>query len=131
MRVESCAAFLARKAHLLGDDDVILLSPDRVFSVALETARELAGSYQPPQPYTVPLYDGAEKLNADWTGDDVAEADRLIGERIAEIYSGEGEASADEMGEREVDTALDLLKHPKNLARVEHMAKYRRPLKDS
>lgn len=125
------SAYLAQRAHLLGDEDIILMDADLVIARALDEARALAGNYTAPPVADVALYPAdAPALNAAW-GEDAAEADRLIGAGVAEVYSGDGTATMDELGEREVEVSVRLLQHPKNIARVEHMAKYRRPLKDS
>lgn len=126
------SAFLARKALLLRERDEILLNPDLVVGTACRRARELAAKYRAPQPVQVPLYPAdSEPLHGKWLSEEVADADRLIGAAVAGVYTGDGEAGTDELAQREIAAAVDLLQHPKNVARAEHMAKYRRPLKDS
>ncbi|AIT60618.1 3-hydroxyacyl-CoA dehydrogenase/enoyl-CoA hydratase family protein [Corynebacterium doosanense] len=125
-------AYRASERFLLQDDDVIVMNSDLVLARALEEARAMVGNYTAQTPTTVPLYSpGAEPLNKAWLGDDVAEADRRIGAELADLYTGVSEISSDELEAQEVDAGVRLLLHPKNVARAQHMEKYRRPLKDS
>lgn len=125
-------AYLAREKFMLRSDDDVIMNSDLVLARALEVAREMAGNYSAQTPTSVQLYpENAEPLNRAWMGEDIAEADRRIGDELARLYTGVGEVTSDRLEAEEVDAGVRLLLHPKNVARAQHMEKYRRPLKDS
>lgn len=126
-------AFDAKALGILGEDDRILLSPDHVLGEAIELALSLKGNYQPTEPgsFELPATDAAS-LSADWRGGDVSATDTRIAEALARVYATDAAAvvSEDELGQRETREAADVLVHPDNSARAEHMAKTRKPLKN-
>ncbi|MEX3505595.1 3-hydroxyacyl-CoA dehydrogenase NAD-binding domain-containing protein [Corynebacterium sp. LK2510] len=106
------------------DNDRVIMSPDHVVEQALELARELAGGYSAPADADLPLTD--EPL----AFDEGSATDAAIGEALAKVFAGEGTASEQELGDRQVEAASDVLARPENRDRAEHMAKTRKPLKN-
>lgn len=118
-------AYDAREQHLLRESDEIVMNQVQVPSRALAAARRLAGGWERSVEKNLPLT--TLPLTTDITD---AQADRDIATELAEVYTGEGEASPDELAQRERAAGARLIIKPKNAARAAHMAKYRRPLKD-
>ena len=109
---------------LLLDQDHIIMSADHVIAEALALAHRLADGYRPPQPRPLTLHPAdAEPLV--WEGG--TETDQAIAGALATLYTG-GTVTPEELGEREVELAAQLLVRPENAARVEHMRRTRRPL---
>lgn len=123
----TAGAHEAAARGLLLPDDRIIMSADHVIAEALALAHRLADGYQPPQPRPLTLYPAdAEPLT--WDGG--TETDQAIAGALATLYTGgTGETvTPEELGEREVELAAQLLIRPENAARVEHMRRTRRPL---
>lgn len=123
-------AFDAKALGILGKDDRILLSPDHVLGEAIELALSLKGSYQPPESGHFQLSSGDDaSLSGKWHGDDASATDTRIAEALARVYEADSATEAD-LGQRETREAAELLSHPNNSARAEHMARTRKPLKN-
>lgn len=106
------------------DNDRVIMSPDHVVEQALELARELAEDYTPPQPAELELT--SEEL----AYTEGSETDAAIGTALARVFAGEGSATEEELAERQVNAASDVLARQENSDRAEHMAKTRKPLKN-
>ena len=103
-------------------NDRVIMSPDHVVEQALELARELAEGYSAPADAELPLT--SETL--EYT--EGSETDKAIGAALAKVFNGEGTAGEEELGDRQVDAASDVLARRENADRAEHMAKTRKPL---
>ncbi|WP_288833270.1 3-hydroxyacyl-CoA dehydrogenase/enoyl-CoA hydratase family protein [uncultured Corynebacterium sp.] len=102
--------------------DRVIMSPDHVVEQALELARELAEGYSAPADAELPLT--SETL--EYT--EGSETDKAIGAALAKVFTGEGTAGEEELGNRQVDAASDVLARQENADRAEHMATTRKPL---
>lgn len=103
-------------------DDQLIQSPDHVVEGALALVKKLAEGYSAPAEAQLPLT--TETL--EYT--DGSDTDKAIGEALASVYTGEGTADEDELGNRQVVAAAKVLARQENHDRAVAMATTRRPL---
>lgn len=104
------------------ENDEVIQSPDHVVEGALELVKKLAEGYSAPADAEVPL----TGENLEYT--DGSETDKAIGDALAKVFTGEGTATEDELAQRQVDAATEVLQRQENHDRAVSMATTRKPL---
>ncbi|MDA0305940.1 MAG: 3-hydroxyacyl-CoA dehydrogenase NAD-binding domain-containing protein [Proteobacteria bacterium] len=135
------SAMEARDFLFLRPDDTVVMNHDRVLAAAKARALKLAEDYAPPEPYELhlPGPTGRTALDLavrDFVNKGVASPhDGVIAHELAGVLSG-GDTDAldpvyeDQLLRLERDANLKLARMPKTLARVEHMLKKGKPLRN-
>ncbi|MEX2367686.1 MAG: 3-hydroxyacyl-CoA dehydrogenase family protein, partial [Pseudohongiellaceae bacterium] len=137
----STSAAEAKDMQFMGPDDDVIMNRDRVLSAAREKVLALANDFQPPQPYTFNLPGPAGKAAMDLGVHDfikkgVATAhDGVVANELALVLSGGDTDMLDELSEDRVlslerDAFIRLLKTPESRARVSHILKTGKPLRN-
>jgi len=136
------SAVQARELGFLRPADVIILNPDELLHVAISQARALAESvYRPPlkRPIRVAGRDGAATLKAVvvnmQAGGFISEYDASLAGHIAEVLCGGDVAPGTEVSEAwmlklERQAFVALAQNPLTHARIEHMLKTGKPLRN-
>ena len=135
------SAFEARDLMFLRPDDEIIMNRDRTLSKAKDAALKMADNYTPPEPYEVSLPGPSGRAALEMALRDFANKgiatphDVTIGKELAWVLSG-GETDVTEtLNENDLlklerKAFMRLAKTPKSLARVEHMLKKGKPLRN-
>jgi 3-hydroxyacyl-CoA dehydrogenase len=137
----STSAAEARDLLFLRPADGITMNRGRVLADAKAKALELARDYKPPAPPTVALPGPSGRVALLLAVSDLAKKglasphDVVIAEKLATILTGADtdmteSVSEDELLTLERNTALDLLRQPATLARMEHMLDTGKPLRN-
>jgi 3-hydroxyacyl-CoA dehydrogenase len=131
-------AHQARQWGFLGGEEPVLLNEETVLVRALEVVAGLAHEYQPPQPAQLQVagsagLEGCRRWLADH-GDGLSPDDLEVGEALAQVLCG-GSGSARTLSEQEVldlerEQFLRLCGSPATQARIDHMLKTGKPLKN-
>lgn len=135
------SAHLAREKMFFRETDRIVMNRDRLLARAKERALELARDYTPPRPATMrlPGRSGAAALKigvSDFVKKGVAtEHDGKIGETLAHVLTGGDVSHQDETSEQHIldlerKGLIDMAKTKKSRARVFHMLKTGKPLRN-
>jgi 3-hydroxyacyl-CoA dehydrogenase len=135
------SAMEARDFLFLRASDGIVMNRDRVLAAAKARALEMAETYRPPEPYEMrlpgPTGRTALALGVrDFINKGVASAhDGVIAGELALVLSGGDTDALDTVSEDRVlrlerDAILKLVRTDKTLARVEHMLKKGKPLRN-
>lgn len=111
-------AYEAQDHCLLRSTDVVVASQQHLLETAIDLAKELAETYQPPRERTIPLYQG-QPLNRQVTGD---AADIKIGEGLAQLLSGVGQLTETEFTEKSTQLAFEVITNPANTHRAQQAA---------
>ncbi|MEL4356390.1 MULTISPECIES: 3-hydroxyacyl-CoA dehydrogenase/enoyl-CoA hydratase family protein [unclassified Luteococcus] len=127
-------AFELEARGMLHTDDLIALSPDHVLGVALEAAERLADGYTTSAEATIRRLPAGSELEPTWQGKDMSENDARILRALEKLYVATGpddqEQGESELSLLETACTLEAYTHPDSVARAEHMAKTRKPLKN-
>ncbi|MGO4957605.1 3-hydroxyacyl-CoA dehydrogenase NAD-binding domain-containing protein [Luteococcus sp. Sow4_B9] len=122
---------------MLHTQDRIALSADHVLAEALRVAREVAEGYTPPAEATIPRLPAGTALEASWVpspraGEKTANDSRILRclERLHVAEDGQVELPERAMGELETKVTVEAFSHPDSVARAEHMASTRKPLRN-
>ena len=137
----STSAFEAKDLAYLSPDDVIIMNKDRVLSAAKAAVLEMAKDYSPPKPIDLylPGPTGAAALNLairNFSNQGVATPhDVTIAKRLAHVLSGGDTDVLDPLSENDIlrlerEAILKLAKTPQTRARVAHMLKTGKPLRN-
>ncbi len=137
----SASAAEARDLLFLRPTDGITMNRDRVLADAKSKALELARDYKPPVPPTATLPGPSGRIALLLALSDLAKKglasphDIVIAERLATILTGGStditeSVREDDLLALERNTALDLLRQPATLARMEHMLDTGKPLRN-
>src|SRR5262249_40703324 len=137
----SSSAAEARDLQFLRQTDGITMNRDRVLADAKAKALELARDYKPraPQAASLPGASGRAALLLALSGlakkGKASPHDVVIAEKLATILTGRDTDITETVGEDELlalerDAALDLLRQPATLARMEHMLDTGKPLRN-
>jgi 3-hydroxyacyl-CoA dehydrogenase len=137
----SRSAAEARDLLFLRPSDGITMNRDRVLADAKAKALELARDYKPPTPATASLPGPGGRaalllaLSALEKKGQASPHDVVIAEKLATILTGRAtditeSVAADTLLALERETALDLLRRPATLARMEHMLDTGKPLRN-
>lgn len=135
------SAHLAREKMFFRETDNIVMNRDRLLASAKERALELAEGYSPPKPATLrlPGKSGAAALKigvSDFVKKGVAsEHDGKIGFTLAHVLTGGDVSHQDETSEQHVldlerEGLIAMAKTKKSRARVFHMLKTGKPLRN-
>ena len=135
------SALEARDFLFLRASDGIVMNRDRVLAAAKARALDMAETYRPPEPYEMrlpgPTGRTALALGVrDFINKGVASAhDGVIAGELALVLSGGDTDALDTVSEDRVlrlerDAILKLVRTDKTLARVEHMLKKGKPLRN-
>mgnify|MGYP005846634221 CR=1 FL=1 len=135
------SAHLAKEKLFFKDTDNVVMNRDRLLASAKERALLLAKDYTPPQPATLrlPGKSGAVALNlgiSDFVKKGMAsEHDGKIGDTLAHVLSGGDVSHQDELSEQHVldlerQGLIAMAKIKKSRARVFHMLKTGKPLRN-
>jgi 3-hydroxyacyl-CoA dehydrogenase len=135
------SAMEARDFLYLRPADNVVMNQDRVLAAAKARALKLAEGYSPPEPYELhlPGPTGQTALDLgvrDFINKGVASPhDGVIAHELAFVLSGgntdaQEPVSEDQLLRLERDVNLRLARTPKTLARVEHMLKKGKPLRN-
>ena len=84
--------------------------------------KKLADGYSAPADAELPLTTDTLAYT------DGSETDKAIGEALAKVYAGDGTATEDELAQRQVDAATEVLQRQENHDRAVSMATTRKPL---
>ncbi|PRQ11641.1 3-hydroxyacyl-CoA dehydrogenase [Corynebacterium sp. 13CS0277] len=145
-------AYTIADAGLMGPEDIIVAHPGDVLPEAIAVAERLAGGYTPPQFQDLPLYQGAEPLDAAWaahnpdTSDSGAQGsdtprsstDARIAAALAGVLTAHaatatatpGWATYEELAAASHRMCAPLLLEEDNLARAVHLATTGKPLQN-
>lgn len=104
------------------ENDEVIQSPDHVVEGALELVKKLSDGYTAPADAELPLTGETLEFT------DGSETDKAIGDALAKVFAGEGTANEDELAQRQVDAASEVLKRQENHDRAVSMATTRKPL---
>jgi len=137
----SSSAAEARDLLFLRPTDGITMNRDRVLADAKARALELARDYKPPAPPAASLPGASGRAALLLALSDLAKKgkasphDVVIAEKLATILTGRNIDITETIGEDELlalerDAALDLLRQPATLARMEHMLDTGKPLRN-
>jgi len=137
----SASAAEARDLLFLRPTDGITMNRDRVLADAKAKALELARDYRPPAPPTASLPGPSGRVALLLALSDLAKKglasphDVVIAEKLATILTGRGtditeSVAEDDLLALEREAALDLLRQPATLARMEHMLDTGKPLRN-
>jgi 3-hydroxyacyl-CoA dehydrogenase len=137
----SLSAAEARDLLFLRPTDGITMNRDRVLADAKARALELARGYRPPTPPTAALPGPSGRVALLLALSDLAKKgmasrhDVAIAERLATILTGgttdiTESVQEDELLTLERNAALELLRQPATLARMEHMLDTGKPLRN-
>ncbi|MGH6961382.1 MAG: 3-hydroxyacyl-CoA dehydrogenase, partial [Dongiaceae bacterium] len=137
----STSAAEARDLLFLRPTDGITMNRDRVLADAKAKALELARDYRPPPPPALSLPGPSGRAALLLALSDLARKgqasphDVVIAEKLAEILTGRDTditepVQEDELLALERKAALDLLRQPATLARMEHMLDTGKPLRN-
>lgn len=137
----STSAFEARDLMILRPDDGVVMNADRVLSEAKSRVLKLASGYTPPHPTNMhlPGPSGRAALDLairDFVNKGVATAhDAIIAKQLARVLSGGDTDVHDIVTEAgilklERDAIIKLAKTPETRARVTHMLKTGKPLRN-
>lgn len=135
------SAFEARDLMFLRPDDEIVMNRDRVLSKAKDTALKMADNYHAPEPYEVSLPGPSgraalEMALRDFTNRGIATPhDVTIGKELAWVLSGGKTDVTETLSENDLlglerKAFMRLAKTSKSIARVEHMLKKGKPLRN-
>ncbi|MBI2506221.1 MAG: enoyl-CoA hydratase/isomerase family protein [Candidatus Latescibacteria bacterium] len=131
-------AHQARQWGFLTGEDPILLGEDQILTRALELAGSLAPGYAPPAPTLIPVAGGPGRAQLQqWLEEKAATLaphDRVVGQALARVLCG-GEGPPRTVDEQllldlEREEFLRLCGTPATQARIEHMLKTGKPLKN-
>ena len=135
------SAFEAKQQLFLSATDGITMNKDRLLADAKSKALSLSQNYTAPEPFTFPLPGKTGKtalniaLKAFHAIGKATDYDVEVGQRLADVLSG-GDCdmteplSEDDILKLERDSFLQLVKQPGTLARLEHMLKTGKPLRN-
>ncbi len=137
----SMSAAEARDLLFLRPTDGITMNRDRVLADAKAKALELARDYKPPTPLTAALPGPSGRVALLLALSDLAKRglasphDVVIAEKLATILTGGStditeSVPEDDLLTLERNTALDLLRQPATLARMEHLLDTGKPLRN-
>ena len=137
----STSAAEARDLLFLRPTDGITMNRDRVLADAKAKALELARDYKPPAPPTASLPGPSGRVALLLALSDLARKglasphDVVIAEKLATILTGASTDMTESVEEDalltlERNAALDLLRQPATLARMEHMLDAGKPLRN-
>ncbi len=141
MATVATSAMEARDHNFLRDHDDVVMNRDRVLAAARARVLKMAADYTPPEPYelNLPGPTGRTALQLgvrDFVAKGVASAhDATVGGVLAGVLSG-GDTDAldisteDHILKLERDGILALARTPQTRARVEHMLKTGKPLRN-
>lgn len=135
------SAFEARDLMFLKPGDEIVMNRDRVLSKAKDAVLEMADNYTAPEPYEVSLPGPSgraalEMALRDFSNKGMATPhDVTIGKELAWVLSGGNTDVTETLSENDLlklerQAFMRLAKMPKSLARVEHMLKKGKPLRN-
>lgn len=139
-RVAKSAA-LAKDMLFLKKNDRIIMNRDRVLAAAKAQALELANGYEPPEPFQYRLAGPSGQAALlmgihDFVKKGIASKhDATIGKELARVLSGGATDHTETLVEDDIlrlerQALLTLLKTPKTRARIEHMLKTGKPLRN-
>ncbi|MFP5417034.1 MAG: 3-hydroxyacyl-CoA dehydrogenase/enoyl-CoA hydratase family protein [Actinomycetes bacterium] len=127
---QSSSAWQAGDWHLLRGADEVVASARRVLAEAKAVALALVGGPSPQASAPLPLHDpAAGPLDAKWA--QASATDRAIVGHLAAMLTGRAAGDTvtqEEMLDREIAAAVDLLVRPLNQERVRHLLATNRPL---
>ncbi|MBL4614599.1 MAG: 3-hydroxyacyl-CoA dehydrogenase [Magnetovibrio sp.] len=137
----SKSAFEAQDLMILRPHDGVVMNQDRVLAQAKAQVLELADGYRPPPPIDMHLPGptgraALELAVRDFVQKGVASPhDAIIAKQLARVLSGGDTDMLDTVSEADVlklerDAIIELAKTPKTRARVEHMLKTGKPLRN-
>ena len=139
-RVSQSAAE-ARELGILRRRDVIVMNRDRVLAEAIDKVRALCGDYAPPEPPVFHLPGRSGQAALGLAVEDLRRAgkatphDVVVSNALARVLTGGNADLTDEVTEDELlalerEAALALLGTAQTRARIEHMLKTGRPLRN-
>lgn len=135
------SAFEAKDLMLLRPDDTVVMNLDRLLATAKQTVLDMADDYTPPQPLEMNLPGPSaraalELAVRDFVNKGVATPhDATIARELARVLSGADTDVLDTVSEARVlelerDAIVTLAKTPQTRARVAHMLKTAKPLRN-
>jgi len=141
MAAVATSAVEARDHMFLRDHDNVVMNRDRVLAAAKDRVLKMAPDYTPPEPYELHLPGPTGRTALllgvrDFVAKGVASAhDATVGGELARVLSGGDTDALDIMTEDQIlklerDGILNLAKTPQTRARVEHMLKTGKPLRN-
>ena len=138
----SDSAYKARELGFLRESDVIVMNRDLQLNIAKEEALTMVGTgYEPPAGKSVKVL-GQKSLSVMKTmlyimseGGFATEYDKVVGERVAQVIAGGALSEPQEVPEEyllklETDAILECFKDERTHARIEHMLKTGKPLRN-
>lgn len=137
----SKSAFDAKELLYLGANDSITMNKDRLLADAKTKALALAKDYAPPKPYLYPMPGKTAKVLLDMgikafhLIGKATDYDVIVSGQLAHVLSG-GESdftaplTEDDILALELEAFLALVKQPGTLARLDHMLKTGKPLRN-
>lgn len=138
----SKSAFNAKALSYLGKDDGITMNKNRLLADAKTKALALTEDYTPPKPYQYPMAGLTAKvlmnmgIKAFRLLGKATEYDVVVSGQLAHVLSGGGDCdmttplSEEDILKLELDAFIALVKQPGTLARLEHMLKTGKPLRN-
>lgn len=131
----------ARDLRILRPDDRITMNRERVLADAKERALELSATYQPPEPAEVSLPGESGRLALELAvagfraSGKATPHDVVVSSALARVLSGGDTDMTETVGEADLlrlerEAFHDLCRHPDSIARVEHMLKTGKPLRN-
>ncbi len=141
MAAVATSAMEARDHMFLRDGDTVVMNRDRVLAAAKARVLDMAPGYIPPEPYVLnlpgPTGKTALQLGVrDFVAKGIASAhDATVGTELAHVLSGGDTDMLDTVSEDQIlklerDGLIKLAKTPQTRARVEHMLKTGKPLRN-
>lgn len=138
----SASAFEARALGYLRPTDGITMNRDRLLADAKQRALDLVEGYRPPEQPTMAVagVEAAEAMRAmlaeGVAGGRVTTHDKLVGEKVCGVLTGDGQAQVatpeteDSVNAREQAAFVALFGAPATIERVQHMLKTGKPLRN-
>jgi 3-hydroxyacyl-CoA dehydrogenase len=131
----------ARDILVLRPDDVITMNRDRLLADAKARVLALAENYAPPAAQTIALPGPTAKVAIDLAVEGFRQSgkatphDAVVAGQLATVLSGGDTDITDTVSEDDVlalerDAFVDLALHPQSMARVSHMLKTGKPLRN-